>query len=440
MKRIEEYEKAIALKASDYFHRQKGTGVLQLCGCSGMGKTLLARQYCKDRNGLYFSFRNLDAAFAPRMFIPGCNDWESFFSVVPSIKNRPVIFFDDMDDRNDKDIFFALLPMLADFAYVVLIYRGEVELPMESEVLEMKPMDSVILRRKNKKLKPLDALRIIAMTDGIPALVSQFDLSKSFEDNVRNILTEGSYYLRYAADELRREFRSPESYNTLLYGLATGHNRISQLAAFSGFPKNKCDKYLKALDAAGFVETKQKKDADGQLRTHYYPRGGYFRTWYLLYFAQREKFFDPLDDDTLLEQLLLIDEHITRYYFRKCCWQWLSVFCDQLSWEWKLKPKDPMQYDIRINGMNFDFVQYDQDQDLYVKILDGVDETLTMELFHKIEVATTKDRPFYSNMYYLFSVQPADPQLQLKLDFDTVVLVDAEKFFTRDYIQLFEKM
>ena len=277
MKRIEEYQKAIALKASDYFHRQKGTGVLQLCGCSGMGKTLLARQYCKDRNGLYFSFCNLDAAFAPRMFIPGCNDWESFFSVVPSIKNRPVIFFDDMDDRNDKDIFFALLPMLADFAYVVLIYRGEVELPMESEVLEMKPMDPVILRRKNKKLKPLDALRIIAMTDGIPALVSQFDLSKSFEDNVRNILTEGSYYLRYAADELRREFRSPESYNTLLYGLATGYNRISQLAEFSAFPKNKCDKYLKALDAAGFIETKQKKDTDGQLRTHYYPKGGYFR-------------------------------------------------------------------------------------------------------------------------------------------------------------------
>jgi hypothetical protein len=337
-------------------------------------------------------------------------------------------------------MFLELLTMLADFAYVVLIYRREVELSMESEVLEMKPMDPVMLRRKNKKLKPLDALRIIAMTDGIPALVSQFDLHKSFEENVRSILSERSYYLRYAEEELRREFRSPESYNTLLYGLATGHNRISQLAAFSGFPKNKCDKYLKALDAAGFIETKQKKDTDGQLRTHYYPRGGYFRAWYLLFFAQREKFFDPLDDDTLLEQLLLIDEHITRHYFRKCCWQWLSVFCDELSWEWKLKPKDPMQYDVTINGMDFDFVQYDQNQDMYVKILDGVDETLTMDLFHKIETATTKNRPFYSNMYYLFSVQPADAQLQKILEFDTVVLVDAEKFFTRDYIQLFEKM
>ena len=82
MKRIEEYAKEIAVKASDYLHRRTGAGVLQLCGCSGMGKTLLAKHYCKEHNGLYFSFRNVDAAFAPRIFIPGCSDWESFFSTI----------------------------------------------------------------------------------------------------------------------------------------------------------------------------------------------------------------------------------------------------------------------------------------------------------------------------------------------------------------------
>lgn len=439
MKRIEEYEKEITIKASDYLHRGKGPGVLQLCGCSGMGKTLLARQYCKDHNGLYFSFRNLDATFAPRMFIPECSDWQEFFCVVPSIKNRPVIFFDDMDDRNDKDIFFELLPMLADFAYIVLIYRREADLPMESEVLEMKPMNPAMLRRANKKLEPRDALRIIAMTDGIPALVSQFDLSKSFEENIRYIFADGSYYLHYATEELRREFRSPESYNTLFYGLATGHNRICQLAEFSGFPKNKCDKYLKALDAAGFIETEQKKDDAGCLRTHYYPKGGYLRAWYLLYFPRREKFFEPVDDGSLLELLLLIDEYITRYYFRKCCWQWLRSFADDF-WEREMFAKDPMQYDLTINGVRFDFVQYDKDQDMYVKILEAVDETLSLELFRKIEAATAKTRPFYSNMYYIFSLQRINPMLEKMLDYDNIILVDAEKFFTRDYIQFFEKM
>ena len=439
MKRIEEYAKEIAVKASDYLHRRTGPGVLQLCGCSGMGKTLLAKHYCKEHNGLYFSFRNLDAAFAPRIFISGCNDWESFFSVVPSIKNRPVIFFDDMDERDDKDIFFEMLPMLAGFAYVVLIYRREVDLPMKSDVLEMKPMDPAMLRRRNKKLKPLDALRIIAVTDGIPALVNQFDLESSFAGNIRKIFVDGSPYLRYAPEQLRHEFRSPETYNTLLYGLALGYNRISQLSEFSGFPKNKCDKYLKALDAAGFLETKQKKDKTGKLRTNYYPKGGYFRAWYQLYFPRQEKFFEPLDDDTVLELLLEIDEYIAPYYFRECCWKWLSIFSDELSWEWRSRPKDPIKFDVTINGVHFDFVQQGKDRNVYVKIIDGVDEVLSLEMFQKIEATTTKTRPFYSNMYYLFSIQPADPSLQRKQDLDNVVLVDAEKFFTRDCIQFFGK-
>ena len=436
MKRIDGYAKEIAVKASDYLHRRTGLGVLQLCGRSGMGKTLLAKHYCKEHNGLYFSFRNLDAAFAPRIFIPGCNNWESFFSVVPSIKNRPVIFFDDMDDREDKNVFFEMLPMLADFAYVVLIFRREVELPIKSDVFEMRPMDPTMLRRKNKKLKPLDVLRIIAMTDGVPALVSQFDLSKSFEENIRSIFVDGSYYLRYATEELRREFRSPETYNTLLYGLATGHNRISQLAEFSGFPKNKCDKYLKALDVAGFIEMKQKKDKTGKLR---YPKGGYFQAWYQLYFPRQEKFYEPLGDETVLELLLEIDEYITPYYFRECCWQWLSAFCDELSWEWRLKPKDPMQYDVTINGVHLDFAEHGKEQDVYVTILSGVDENFTYEMFRKIETATTKTRPFYSNTYYIFSLKRHNPTLEQMLDYDNIILVDAEKFFTRDYISFFEK-
>ena len=344
-----------------------------------------------------------------------------------------------MDERDDKDIFFEMLPMLAGFAYVVLIYRREVDLPMKSDVLEMRPMDPAMLRRRNKKLKPLDALRIIAVTDGIPALVNQFDLESSFAGNIRKIFVDGSPYLRYAPEQLRHEFRSPETYNTLLYGLALGYNRISQLSEFSGFPKNKCDKYLKALDAAGFLETKQKKDKTGKLRTNYYPKGGYFRAWYQLYFPRQEKFFEPLDDDTVLELLLEIDEYIAPYYFRECCWKWLSIFSDELSWEWRSRPKDPIKFDVTINGVHFDFVQQGKDQNVYVKIIDGVDEVLSLEMFQKIEATTTKTRPFYSNMYYLFSIQPADPSLQRKQDLDNVVLVDAEKFFTRDCIQFFGK-
>ena len=112
MKRIEEYEKEIQTAASEHLNRHIGSGVMYLCGKSGMGKTLLARQYAKDHGGLYFSFRNLDAALAPRIFFPDCSNWDAFFQKILETKNRPVIFFDDMGDRNDKDIFLEKLPLL----------------------------------------------------------------------------------------------------------------------------------------------------------------------------------------------------------------------------------------------------------------------------------------------------------------------------------------
>ena len=277
MKRIEEYEKEIQSVASEHFNRRTGSGVMYLCGKSGMGKTLLARQHVKDHGGLYFSFRNLDADLAPRIFLPSCSNWDEFFQKVLIAKNRPVIFFDDMDDRNDKDVFLEKLSVLKGTAFVVLIYRNESQIPAKARKLTMKPIIPPVLCREFKKLDQRDALRIIAMTDGIPALVDQFRLDLSFEENVQNIFVAGSPYLRYAEENLRREFRSPESYNTLLYGMAIGYNRISQLAEFSGYPKNKCDKYLKALDAAGYIEKEQRCDETGTVRTHYYLKGGYLR-------------------------------------------------------------------------------------------------------------------------------------------------------------------
>ena len=132
-----------------------------------------------------------------------------------------------------------------------------------------------MLLAENKALEQLDALRIIAITNGIPGLVRLFDFQKSFAENLPSLFVHDSAYFRYAESELRRSFRTPETYNILLYGMATGHNRISQLSEFSGFPQNKCDKYLKALDKAELLESVQKKDAAGHVRTHYYPKGGY---------------------------------------------------------------------------------------------------------------------------------------------------------------------
>lgn len=438
MKRIEEYEKEIQSAASGHFNRHSGSGVMYLCGKSGMGKTLLARQYVKNHGGIYFSFRNLDAAFAPRIFFPDCSNWDSFFQKILETKNRPVIFFDDMDDRNDKDIFLERLPVLKGKAFVVLIYRNESQIPAKARKLTMKPITPPDLCREYKKLEQRDALRIIAMTDGIPALVDLFRLDLSFEENIQNIFVAGSPYLQYTEENLRREFRSPESYNTLLYGLSIGYNRISQLAEFSGYPKNKCDKYLKALDAAGYIEKEQKRDEAGTVRTHYCLKGGYLRVWYQLYFPRQHEFIDPLSKDDMKDLVFWIDDCATKYYFRKLCWRWFSRNASGFYGDGSVASENPAQRDITINGVQIDFIQHGKDRDLYMKIWDDPESGFPKELFQKIEKATTTKRPFYDNIYFLFSIGRVCNYVEELRKLGTVSIVELRSFFGRNNAEHFK--
>lgn len=437
MKRIEEYTKQLHTSVSNYWIQKASLWITQLCGKSGMGKTFLAQSYLEAYGGQYFSFRNLDAAFAPQIFRPGCKLWREFFAEIGETKNRPVIFFDDVDDRNDKEEFLNALPELVGKAYVVLIVRTKMELPFPSDVIQMTAVTVPMLLAENEALAPLDALRATAITDGIPELVRLYDFQKSFTENLLTLFMQDSAYFRYAESELRRNFRTPETYNILLYGMATGHNRISQLAEFSGFPQNKCDKYLKALDKAGLLETVQRKDTAGHVRTHYYPKGGYWKTWFRYVFPSQGRCLKPLEGDSL--QLLAndIDHSIVAEYFKTVCWKWMKKNYGDYYWDEILGFDDPKQQDVTVNGIRFDYVQETKDHTIYVKIWDDIREGFPKAEFQKIETVTTKNRPFYENIYFLFSAGRACNYVEQLRNLETVSMVDLKSLLGQKNKELF---
>ena len=437
MKRIEEYTKQLHANASNYWMQKSTLWITQLCGKRGMGKTSLAQSYLKAYGGQYFSFRNLDAAFAPQIFRPGCKLWEDFFAEIGAIKNRPVIFFDDVDDRNDKEDFLSALPTLAGKAYVVLLVRNQMELPFPFDVIQMTAMTVPLLLAENKALDPLDALRAIAITDGIPELVRLYDFQKSFTENLLSLFTQNSAYFRYAESELRRNFRTPGTYNVLLYGMATGHNRISQLSEFSGFPQNKCDKYLKALDKAGLLETVQRKDITDHIRTHYYPKGGYWKTWFRYVFPSQGHCLKLLEGDSLQQLANDIDRSIVAEYFKTVCWTWMKKNYGDYYWDEILRFDDPKQQNVTVNGVHFDYVQETKDHTIYVKIWDDIGEGFPKAEFQKIETVTTKNRPFYENIYFLFSAGRACNYVEQLRNLETVSVVDLKSLLGQKNKELF---
>ena len=437
MKRIEEYTKQLHTSVSNYWMQKASLWITQLCGKSGMGKTFLAQSYLEAYGGQYFSFRNLDAAFAPQIFRPGCKLWREFFAEIGETKNRPVIFFDDVDDRNDKEDFLSALPTLAGKAYVVLIVRNQMELPFPSDILQMTAVTVPMLLAENKALDPLDALRTIAITDGIPELVRLFDFQRPFAENLGVLFTQNSAYFRCAESELHRNFRTPETYSILLYGMATEHNRVSQIAEFSGFPQNKCDKYLNALDKAELLETVQRKDTAGHVRTHYYPKGGYWKTWFRYVFPFQGRCLKPLEGDSL--QLLTndIDHSIVAEYFKKVCWKWMKKNYGDYYWDEILRFEDPKQQDVTVNGIHFDYVQETKDHTIYVKIWDDIGEGFPKAEFQKIETVTTKSRPFYENIYFLFLAGRACNYVEQLRNLETVSAVDLKSLLGQKNKELF---
>ena len=440
MERIRSYRAQLYAQARSYWASKSTPWITQLCGKSGMGKTTLAKSYLEAFGGEYFSFRNLDAAFAPRIFLPGCKLWKDFFAEVGEAKNRPVIFFDDMDDKNDKEEFLNALPLLAEKAYVVLIVRTQMELPVPSNVIQMTAITVPMLLAENKAIEPLDALRTIAITDGIPGLVRLFDFKKSFAENLLLFFAYGSSYFRYAESELRRNFRTPETYNILLYGMATGYNRISQLSEFSDFPQNKCDKYLKALDKAGLLESVQKKDAAGHVRTHYYPKGGYWKVWFRYVFPSQGRYHEVQKGEALQQLADEIDKTVVAEYFKKVCWNWMEKNYHSCYWDGLLKFDDPKNRDVVVNRVRFDYVQTTKDHTIYVKIWDNVREGFPKEAFQKMEAATTLVRPFYDNIYYLFSAGRACNYVEELRHLDTVAVVDLKSLLGRKNDGLFENV
>lgn len=65
---------------------------------------------------------------------------------------------------------------------------------------------------------------------------------------------------------------------------------------------------------------------------------------------------------------------------------------------------DPSNYDSVLNDCLFDYSQVDTGQSIFVKIWDSVTESMPKKEFDRIDIATVKERPFYENIYVLFSI------------------------------------
>ncbi len=414
-----------------------------LSGIPGMGKTRAALEYCnRHPESLHFSFQYLDSAFAPVIFagryseiFGGCGDWQSFFTGLNTYAKEkcPTIFFDRVGNLKEQDSFYA---ELGDFlnanssSNVILIGRPWDRISLPYAAIETEAMTTPKLADLYS-LKDETAAEIISLTAGLPELLSSYDLEKSLEENIRAMLNKDSVFYRLAADWMNDCFRTPESYNTLLYGMAQGKNRINELSAFSGYPKNKCDKYIKALIEHGLVRREDGKTGHSK----YYPANSYLALWYGALFTAVPNVDGSFGEETVQAFLDYFRRTVLKDFYRQLCIHWIKNNLNHNT-HCYIDVDDPSNYDVEIGGVCFDLAHI-TDRGYYAYFDCALGEGLTSQLWKEIDQVTTQHRPFYKNEYYLLTVNRVpDSFWNLSKQYDNVHVIQRKSLFAefkKDY-------
>ena len=420
--------------------------VLFLKDGPGSGKTAVALDYCANHaSALYFSFRSLDAALAPRIFSAAhpdvfsrCVTWSDFFEQLQAYyaKKSGAVFFDDAGMRNDKTDFLDQLQRMLEKntrfrIFVVFLLRPWEALPLRAKELPLQPFSPAAIRRM-LCLKDADTFRLYTLTGGNPYLLSLYDTQMSFAENVQSWLRTDSPFYRFAQDWMASCFRAPESYNTLMYGMATGTNRVSELAELSGYPQNKVEKYLKALEAHGLVVREKEQGSYAR----YVPANNYLLLWFRCLFAATPDMHGVFPEETCSSYLNVLENGLVPRTFRKSVLYWL----DHHQWEYLRSNIDvhaPYKRNVTAQDVRFDYVfQTDERESRYIviKLFDHLEGRCGLKEWHVIEGAAPSVVPFYRTTLVLASINRfSDACWEQSCKLENVKLVQVQTLTETDF-------
>ena len=273
-------------KWSIYHHRDPHMDSLDIRGFYGCGKREFIRQLIQRNKDIsYFSFRGISNSYALSLFCKQilknfqADDWADAakqYKKLYSVRFHLLILDTDTENKSYNSFYKALddvgEPKHTNIAYVVT------EAPrMMHKPGNITPRSLADYIKSFPTFDRSAIVRLHGLTGGIPAVAKELDAALSYEDNLKKILQHGSAFSSLLPKILTGLFRSPESYQPLMYQIALGKHRLSEIAKAIGFPNNKCGKYLEALIKAGLVYAEKEKP-NGYAR--YYLTNSYLDSWY----------------------------------------------------------------------------------------------------------------------------------------------------------------
>ena len=266
---------------------------LAVQGFYGCGKTEFLRQFCElNKDAVYLNFKDLDSSTALAVFCKRILNGERAPDWVEAVENYKkltgarfqVLFIDDDNNSAAYKNFESAIQSVKLHNHTIVLHVKSFAPESEQKPGNIKLRSIVDFLLAFPDYDKADVIRLHGLTGGLPAVAKYLCADIPFEENLKILLKHDSAFSHFAPSILQRLFRSPESYHPILYSIACGKHRLSEIAKDIGFPNNKCGKYLEALIKAGLV--KAHKESENSF-ARYFLTNSYIKSWYLYIYKNR---------------------------------------------------------------------------------------------------------------------------------------------------------
>ena len=410
--------------AIEHYRRRQGNWeklktVAVISGPAGCGKTTLLLDYFKNKRYFYFSFAGLDENIAERLLSEkisaaagiAVKHWDGAFGAL--IRKYKYIIFDDLayitncarfrnsfyecmfQDFHSRPLVFLITQMISSLTGLAdsfsVINMGYFSIP---ETMKLLP-----------ELSKHDILGLCAVSGGIPKIIQEYDVQRSFMENLLDFLSPSSAFIDFMPHLMEKHFRRPEIYNRILCAIANGSHRISDIGRFTGFACNKCDNYLSALLSTEIVKAEKEKTKNGVEKTVYTLYNSYFKLWYLYVYQNRTEL--TVGNEALRGSIVnaVSEKEVHALFIQKA----FSYVNSKMSDFWtSFRISDKIIYAPQIVqsanfSYSFDAIHRNGDKAVFVKVFSDPLENCKRKEIEKLRKAVILTNKYYNSHVFIFT-------------------------------------
>lgn len=341
------------------FYEADGNQILFVSGQPNCGKEELFRQFTADKKFFYYRCRQADAKLQCQMLGKeiekrfdvrlSSEQYEEYFKRVKSgDPSKLVIILDEIQYllKKDKSILESLTklkqrqlypgPVMVILATSDLVWAGkdfrdifgEFYRRLDSSI-RIEDLNFLEVVRAFPDFSVSDCIKIYGVLGGVPGYLNRWDREKDFKTNICNLVLKKEGYLFQEAENLIGfQLRELSVYNTILFHIASGKNKLNDLFLATGFSRAKISVYMKNLAHFDIVEKLVSFETGGWENAKkgiYQINNTFVNFWYKFVYAHLSELYvlEPSDFyDRYIQPEL--DQYLTRY-FRNVCMEYLLL-------------------------------------------------------------------------------------------------------------------